>query len=67
VATVTRTYRQIVADHRRHCPHQVKLANAGDWRDRQILLLLFLLCILRCFFQKETQFRYPPIYGGKKI
>ena len=34
MATVTRTYRQIVADHRRHCPHQVKLANAGDWRDR---------------------------------
>jgi hypothetical protein len=31
---MTRTYRQIVADHRRHYPHQVKLANAGDWRDR---------------------------------
>jgi hypothetical protein len=31
---VTRTYRQIVADHRRRYPHQVKLANAGGWRDR---------------------------------
>jgi hypothetical protein len=31
---VTRTYRQIVADHQRQYPHQVKLANAGDWRDR---------------------------------
>ncbi len=34
VATVTRTYRQIVADHRRQYPYQVKLANAGVWRDR---------------------------------
>jgi hypothetical protein len=35
VATVTRTYRQIVADHRRHYPHQVRLTNAGGgWRDR---------------------------------
>jgi hypothetical protein len=34
VATVLRTYRQIVADHRRQYPHQVKLANAGDCRDR---------------------------------
>jgi hypothetical protein len=34
VATVTRTYRQIVADHQRHYPHQVKLANAGGWRDQ---------------------------------
>jgi hypothetical protein len=31
---VTRTYRQIVADHRRHYPHQVRLTNAGGWRDR---------------------------------
>jgi len=31
---VTRTYRQIVANHQRQYPHQVKLANAGDWRDR---------------------------------
>ena len=27
-------YRYIVADHRRQYPYQVKLANAGEWRDR---------------------------------
>jgi len=31
---MTRTCRQIVADHRCHYPHQVKLADAGGWRDR---------------------------------
>ena len=31
---MTRTYRQIFADHQRHYPHQVRLANGGDWRDR---------------------------------
>jgi hypothetical protein len=31
---MTRRYHQIVADHRRQYPHQVKLANAGAWRDR---------------------------------
>jgi hypothetical protein len=34
VAIMTRRYHHIVADHRRQYPHQVKLANAGDWRDR---------------------------------
>jgi hypothetical protein len=38
VATVTRTYRQIIADPQRQYPHQVKLANAGDWRDRHCSL-----------------------------
>src|SRR5438445_11553892 len=31
---VVNGYRQIVANHRRQYPHQVKFANAGEWCDR---------------------------------
>lgn len=31
---MTRSYSKIVAQHQRDFPHQVRLRNAGDWRDR---------------------------------